>query len=162
MLNTVRNPHVDHPPPCEGYVGADRTGPGLLADYDDLTEQVSSAEGEGPDSTSLPPLPSRAAVINHAGALRSARAPERHQKVVGGVLEHDLRHGGTLASRLTVQPHASLDADMSVIGTPGGVLEVRTLQVLHPAEAGHRFISRNTLPVPHTHKTSPANCDRLC
>ena len=116
----------------------------LLADYDDLTEQVSSAEGEGPDSTSLPPLPSRAAVINHAGALRSARAPERHQKVVGGVLEHDLRHGGTLASRLTVQPHASLDADMSVIGTPGGVLEVRTLQVLHPAEAGHRFISRNT------------------
>ena len=108
----------------------------MLADYDDLTEQVCSAEGEGLDSTSLSPLPSRAAIISHARALRSALAPARHQKVVGGVLEHDLRTGGTLASRLTVRPHASLDADMSVIGTPKGVLP--------PTEARARFISRNT------------------
>ena len=116
----------------------------LMSRYDDLTAQVRPAEGQGPDSGGPRHLPTRGAVINHTGALRSARAPERHQNVVGGVLEHDLHLGGPLASRLTVRPHASLDADMSVIGTPKGVLDVRTLRILPPTEARARFISRNT------------------
>ncbi len=116
----------------------------LLAEYDGLVEQSGSDEGEGSKSASLPRLPSRAAIIKHAEALRAARAPDRYQKVVGGVLEHDLRHGRTLASRVVVRPHAALDADMSVIGTPKGVLDIRTLRLLHPTEAGARFISRST------------------
>ena len=116
----------------------------LLAEYDERTGEDRLEDGQCPDPEGLAPLPSRAAVISHARALRSAWAPERHQKVVGGVLEHDLRLDGVLASRLTVRPYESLDADMSVIGTPKGVLDVRTLRILPPAEACSRFISRST------------------
>ena len=92
----------------------------LLSDYEELYTMVARAEADSVDAEAPPPLPSRRAVINHARGLRSARAPERHQKVVGGVLLHDMQMGGTLASRLTVVPHAQLDADMSVIGTARG------------------------------------------
>ena len=114
----------------------------LLDAHDDLMANVASAEDH--DSAGPPRPPSRAALINHAQALRSHRAAARHQLVVGGVLEHDSRHGGTLSDRLTVRPHADLDADMDVIGTPGGVLDIRTRQILPPAEAARRFISRST------------------
>ena len=92
----------------------------IVADYKKWSSEIPSAEGQCPGSEDLPPLPSRTAVISHARALRSARAPDLHQKVIGGVLEHDLRTGGILASKLTLRPHASLDLDMSVIGTLNG------------------------------------------
>ena len=116
----------------------------LLSDYEDLYTMAIRAETGSADAQAPPPLPSRRVVINHARGLRSARAPERHQQVVGGVLLHDMRMGGTLASRLTIAPHAELDADMSVIGTPGGVLDIRSLRILPPKEGGRHFISRNT------------------
>ena len=116
----------------------------LLADYDDLMGAGHPAEGESPTLDDLPPLPSKTAIINHARGLRSVRAPERHQKTVGGVLEHDRRTGGALTSRLTVLPHSALDADMSVIGTPRGVLDIRSLRILPPGDGGKRFISRST------------------
>ena len=114
----------------------------LLDAHDDLMAHLASAEGHDPAGP--PRLPSRAALINHAQDLRSHRAVARHQMVVGGVLEHDLRNGGILSDRLTVRPHAHLDADMGVIGTPGGVLDIRTRQILPPTEAAKRFISRST------------------
>ena len=116
----------------------------LLSDYEELYTMAARAETDSADAEAPPPLPSRRAVINHARGLRSARAPERHQKVVGGVLLHDMQMGGTLASRLTVVPHAQLDADMSVIGTAGGVLDIRSLRILPPSLGGTHFISRNT------------------
>ena len=117
---------------------------GLLNEYDARIGEADSGYGQCADPQGLPPLPSRAAVIRHANTLRSAQAPERYQKVVGGVLEHDRTMDGILASRLIVRPFKSLDADMSVIGTPKGVLDIRTLQILPPTEACSRFISRTT------------------
>ena len=113
----------------------------LLPEYDERDREAHSEYGQygGPEG-----LPSRAAVINHARGLRSSRAPEKHQNVVGGVLMHGQEFGGTLAARLTVRPHSALDADMSVIGTPKGVLDIRTLRILPPTEASSRFISRTT------------------
>ncbi len=116
----------------------------LVADYKGLVGEAGSSEGENPASDGPPSVPSRGAVINHARGLRSARAAYRHQKVVGGVVEHDLRTGGSLASWLTVLPHEALDADMSVIGTPLGVLDIRSLRTLLPGEGGALFISRST------------------
>ena len=60
------------------------------------------------------------------------------------MLEHDLRAGGVLASRLTVRPHSAIDADMSVIGTASGVLDIRSRRILPLEEGAKRFISRST------------------
>ena len=132
----------------------------IVADYKKWSSEIPSAEGQCPGSEDLPPLPSKLAVISHARALRSARAPDLHQKVIGGVLEHDLRTGGILASKLTVRPHASLDLDMSVIGTLNGILDVRTLRILQPADAATRFISRST-GVEYYQKAQDPRVDRI-
>ena len=116
----------------------------LLADYEDLSGAMRLADDGTPGPEGPPPLPSRQAIINHGRGLRSARAPDRHQKVVGGVLEHDRRTGGSLASRLTVLPHSAVDADMSVIGTLLGVLDIRPREILPPEEGGKHFLSRTT------------------
>ena len=116
----------------------------LVVNYGHLVEAGQPAEAETHALDNPPVLPSKTAIINHARGLRSARAADRHQKVAGGVVEHDLRTGGSLASRLTVLPHEALDADMSVIGTPQGVLDIRSLRILTPGEGGTRFISRST------------------
>ena len=113
----------------------------LVEAFEDLKGRLLLADDETPGPEGLP---STSAVINHARGMRSARAADRHQKVVGGVLVHDLRTGGALVSRLTVRPHSAIDTDMSVIGTLLGVLDIRSRQVLPPRAGGTLFISRST------------------
>ena len=116
----------------------------LLVEYEGLEKKMQPADDETAGAEGLAFLPSKNSVINHARGLRSARAADRHQRVVGGVLEHARQTGVTLASRLAVRPHSAIDADMSVIGTPGRVLDIRSRQILPPCEGGTHFISRST------------------
>ena len=113
----------------------------LAAGYTSMEREMQLTEEETSGTEGLPPKKS---VIAHARGMRSAQAADRHQKVVGGVLVHDLRTGGALASRLTVRPHSAIDSDMRVIGTLLGVLDIRSRQVLPPREGVRHFISRST------------------
>ena len=131
----------------------------MLAEYDDRSGEAHSEYGQCSDPQGLPPPP-KAAVISPREdspvGLGARAAPEGRRGCPGA--RQGLRW--ILASRLTVRPHSALDADMSVIGTPKGVLDIRTLQILPPSEARSRFISRTT-GVEYRHDARDPRVDRI-
>ena len=79
----------------------------------------------------------------HARKLRDVGAPERLRQVAAGALGEQ-REFRAVPVDLVVRAKADIDADLEVIGTPGGVLHLRTGEILPPTEARKRFVFSST------------------
>ena len=79
----------------------------------------------------------------HARQLRDAKATKKLRAVAAGVIA-ELRAHKALPPGLVVKTKADIDADLSVIGTPSGVLDLRTGEILPPVEAREFFVLSNT------------------
>ena len=81
--------------------------------------------------------------VNHARRLRDAGTSRKLRAVAAGVIA-ELRGHGALPPGLVVKTKADIDADLSVVGTPSGVLDLRPDVILPPVEAREFFVLSNT------------------
>ena len=82
-------------------------------------------------------------VAAHARKMRDAGAPERLRRVAAGALSEQ-REFGAQPDELVVKSREDIDSDLSVIGTPSGVLDLKSGKILAPAEARKHFVVANT------------------
>ena len=80
---------------------------------------------------------------SHARKLRDVGAPERLRQVAAGALGEQ-REYDAVPDALVVRTKADIDASLAVIGTPNGVLNLRTGQILAPSEARKHFVLSST------------------
>ena len=78
-------------------------------------------------------------VASHARKLRDAGAPERLRRVAAGAISEQ-REFDAIPAELVVKNRDDIDSDLSVIGTPSGVLNLRTGEILPPTQARDFFI----------------------
>ena len=81
--------------------------------------------------------------VNHARRLRDAGTSRKLRAVAAGVIA-ELRAHRALPAELVVKTKADIDADLSVLGTPRGVLDLRSGKILPPVKARELFVLSST------------------
>ena len=84
-----------------------------------------------------------AACTNHARKMRDVGAPERLRQVAAGALAEQREHDA-IPESLVVKSKSDIDASLGVIGSPSGVLNLRTGKILSPSEAREHFVLSST------------------
>ena len=81
--------------------------------------------------------------VGHALKLRDAGTSRKLRAVAAGVIA-ELRAHRALPAELVVKTKADIDADLSVLGTPRGVLDLRSGKILPPVKAREFFVLSST------------------
>ena len=84
-----------------------------------------------------------AQLVNHARRLRDAGTARKLRAVAAGTIA-ELRAHKALPPGLVVKTRDDIDADLSVIGTPGGVLDLCSGKILPPFKARESFVLSST------------------
>ena len=82
-------------------------------------------------------------VATHARRMRDAGAPERLRRVAAGALSEQ-REFDAIPDSLVVKSREDIDSDLSVIGTPSGVLDLKSGKLLSPDEGRKHFVVSST------------------
>ena len=81
--------------------------------------------------------------VNHARRLRDAGTSRKLRAVAAGVIA-ELRAHKALPGQLVIKSKSDIDADLSVLGTQRGVLDLRSGKILPPVEAREFFVLSST------------------
>ena len=83
------------------------------------------------------------AAAGHARKLRNAGATEKLRMIAAGTIT-ELRANGALPDDLVIKAKNDVDSDMSVIGTPRGVVDLNSGEILPPDKARNSFVLSST------------------
>ena len=79
----------------------------------------------------------------HANQMQNERAPRAIRRMMTGVVAA-LRRDGPLPPEVVVKRKSEIDADLSCVGTPSGVLDLASGRILPPDEARQKLVLTST------------------